>query len=64
MNVMAESNSLVMGVPNSMMNVDVPLIYTAGVSATNTVTVRVCNFSGLKQKVAATGSIRIDLWKH
>jgi hypothetical protein len=60
----ADGDTLAMGVPNSMMNVDVPLVYTAWVSAPDTVTVRVCNFSGAKQKVASTGSIRIDLWKH
>jgi hypothetical protein len=59
-----DGDPLALGVPNSMMNVDVPLVYTAWASSADTVTGRVCNFSGAKQKVTATGAIRIDVWKH
>jgi hypothetical protein len=60
----ADGDTIALGIPNSMMNVDVPLTYSSWVSAANFVTIRMCNFSGSKQKVAATGSIRIDVWKH
>ena len=41
------------------------ILYTAWVSAANTVTLRACNIDSLAaQKTAGTGSIRIDLWKH
>ncbi|MHB8654557.1 MAG: beta strand repeat-containing protein [Terriglobia bacterium] len=60
----ADGDTVALGVQNSMMNVDVPLVYTGWVSVANTITIRDCNFSGAKQKVAATGSIRIDLWRH
>jgi len=41
------------------------LIYTAWVSAADTITVQACNANANNpQKTAGTGSIRVDLWKH
>jgi hypothetical protein len=41
------------------------LIYTAWVSAANTVTIRACNVNPkTAQTTAGSGSIRVDLWKH
>jgi hypothetical protein len=45
------------------MSANVTVIYTAWVSAANTVTVQACDILGT-QKTAGTGSIRVDLWKH
>lgn len=59
----ADGDTIALGVPNERMSPNVPVIYTAWVSAANTVTVQACDILGT-QKTAGTGSIRVDLWKH
>jgi hypothetical protein len=60
----ADGDTIALGVPNERMMGGSNLIYTAWVSASGTVTVQVCNVAGGPQMIAASGSIRIDLWKH
>ena len=59
----ADGDTIALGVPYERMIVGATLIYSAWVSAPNTVTVQACDIIG-SQKTAGTGSIRIDLWKH
>jgi hypothetical protein len=61
----ADGDTIALGVPNERMTGGGSLIYTAWVSAADTVTVQACNANASSpQKTAGTGSIRIDLWKH
>ncbi len=59
----ADGDTIALGVPSERMSANATVIYTAWVSAANTVTVQACDILGT-QKTAGTGSIRIDLWKH
>lgn len=59
----ADGDTIALGVPSGRMTSNATVIYTAWVSAPNTVTVQACDILGT-QKTAGTGSIRIDLWKH
>ena len=59
----ADGDTIALGVPSERMIANATVIYTAWVSAPNTVTVQACDIIG-SQKTAGTGSIRIDLWKH
>lgn len=59
----ADGDTIALGVPNERMSANATVIYTAWVSAANTVTLQACDILGT-QKTAGTGSIRIDLWKH
>jgi hypothetical protein len=59
----ADGDTIALGVPNERMTGTGTVIYTAWVSAANTVTVKACDIIGT-QKTAGTGSIRLDLWKH
>ena len=58
-----DGDTIALGVPNERMSANATVMYTAWVSAANTVTVQACDIMGT-QKTAGTGSIRIDLWKH
>lgn len=58
-----DGDTIALGVPNSRMSGGGNLIYTAWISAANTVTVQACDQT-TAQTAAGTGSIRIDLWKH
>lgn len=60
----ADGDTIAMGVPNARMNLDVPLVYAAWVSAPDRVVIRACNFNDKPHRIAGTGAIRIDLWKH
>jgi uncharacterized repeat protein (TIGR03803 family) len=40
------------------------LVYTAWVSAADTITIQACNVGQTQQKNAGTGNIRVDVWKH
>jgi VCBS repeat protein/FG-GAP repeat protein len=61
----ADGDTIALGVPNARMTGGGNLIYTAWVSASNTVTVQGCNVNASSpQKTAGSGSIRVDLWKH
>lgn len=60
-----DGDTVALGVPNSRMTGGGTLLYTAWISAANTVTIRVCNIDpGVKQTVATSGSIRVDVWRH
>jgi FG-GAP-like repeat/FG-GAP repeat len=59
----ADGDTIALGVPNERITGTGTVIYTAWVSAANTVTVKACDIMGT-QKTAGTGSIRVDLWKH
>ena len=58
-----DGDTIALGVPNQRMTGGGTVIYSAWVSAPDTVTVQACDIIG-SQKAAGTGSIRIDLWKH
>ena len=61
----ADGDTIALGVPNARMAGGGNLIYTAWVSAADTITVQACNANANSpQKTAGTGSIRVDLWKH
>lgn len=59
----ADGDTIALGVPSERMTANATVIYTAWVSAANTVTVQAGDILAT-QKTAAAGSIRIDLWKH
>jgi hypothetical protein len=62
---LADGDTLALGVPSSRLTGGGVLQYFAWVSASNTVTLRVCNIApNSAQKTVATGSIRVDVWKH
>jgi hypothetical protein len=61
----ADGDTIALGVPNARMTGGGNLIYTAWVSAADTITVQACNANAnAPQKTAGAGSIRVDLWKH
>jgi hypothetical protein len=61
----ADGDTIALGVPNARMTGGGNLIYTAWVSAADTISVQACNANANSpQKTAGTGSIRVDLWKH
>lgn len=61
----ADGDTIAMGVPNAMMTVAGGPIYSAWVSAADTITIRECNLDpNINQKTGASGTIRVDLWKH
>ncbi|HEV2233805.1 MAG TPA: hypothetical protein VGV68_10425, partial [Terriglobia bacterium] len=61
----ADGDTIAMGVPNAMMTVAGVPIYSAWVSAADTITIRECNLDpNINQKTGASGTIRVDLWKH
>ena len=61
----SDGDSIVLGVPNAMMAIAGIPAYSAWVSSTNTVTIRACNLDpATNQKTGATGTIRVDVWKH
>jgi hypothetical protein len=60
-----DGNTIALGVPNARMNQGGHIVYSAWVSAANTVTVQACNIDSLnKQKAPGSGSIRLDLWMY
>ncbi len=72
----SDGDSLVLGVPDSLVNPTKTgagiLNYFAWISPTpgnpsiNTITIRVCNLNpnGPKMKAGVSGAIRVDIWKH
>ena len=60
----ADGDTLGLGVPNARMTGGGTLIYSAWVSAADTVTLQACNVSANPQKTAGSGAIRVDDWKH
>jgi len=61
----ADGDTLALGVPSSRLTGGGVLMYFAWVSANDVVSIRVCNIDpNSPQKSAATGNIRIDVWKH
>jgi hypothetical protein len=61
----SDGDTIALGVPNAMMNLGGHIVYTAWVSAANTVTIQACNINSFtKQSSAGTGSIRIDAWMY
>src|SRR5579863_4874192 len=52
----ADGDTIALGVPNERMSANTTMIYTAWISAANTVTVQACDLLGT-QKIAGTGSI-------
>lgn len=61
----ADGDTTALGVPYSRMTGGGSLIYTAWVSAADTITLQACNANANSpQKTAGSGAIRVDLWKH
>ena len=62
----ADGDTLALGVSNARMTgaSGVILNYSAWVSATDTISIQACNLGTSPQKVAGSGAIRVDLWKH
>jgi hypothetical protein len=60
----ADGDTIALGVPNERMLGGGILLFSAWVSATDTVTIQECNLSQSPQKTAGSGAIRLDLWKH
>jgi uncharacterized repeat protein (TIGR03803 family) len=58
----SDGNTVALGIPKERMTA-ADLIYTAWVSAANTVTIRACAFS-TKPTSAGSGAIRVDIWQH
>jgi hypothetical protein len=61
----SDGDTIALGVPNSRMNGS--LVYTAWVSAADTITIRLCAFppdQELLKTSSGLGAIRVDLWKH
>ena len=61
-----DGETIALGVPSTRMPPDANVIlnYSAWVIAADTVALRVCNLGTSPQKIAASGPIRIDVWKH
>jgi len=59
----SDGDTLSLGVKNSLVWAG-SLNYFSWVSATNTVTIRVCNIKGGSSNPQITGIIRVDIWKH
>jgi Kelch motif len=62
----SDGDTIALGVPNALVAGTAGdfLEYFAWVSAANTVSVRVCNLKGGSANNAASGTIRVDVWKH
>jgi hypothetical protein len=61
----ANGGTIALGVPTARMTGGGTLLYTAWVSAPNQVTLRACNIdSKAAQKIAGSGAIRVDIWRH
>jgi energy-converting hydrogenase Eha subunit A len=61
----SDGDTVALGIPNAMMTVTGTPNYVAWVSAANTITVRACNLNpNNNQKTGASGTIRVDVWKH
>jgi hypothetical protein len=64
-NGVSDGDSVSLTPPNSMMQVAGTELFTAWVSAPNVVQIRACNLDpNIAQKMAVSGIIRIDVWKH
>jgi len=60
-----DGDTVTLGVPNALMTAAGIPIYTAWVSAANTITIRACNLDpNVNQKTGVLGVIRVDVWKH
>jgi len=62
----SDGDTIALGVPNALVAGTAGdfLEYFAWVSAANTVSVRVCNLKGNSANNTASGTIRVDIWKH
>jgi len=58
----SDGNTVALGVPNERMT-GTDVIYTAWVSAANTITIRACVLAA-KPTTLGTGAIRVDVWQH
>jgi hypothetical protein len=60
----SNGDTTALGVPNAMMTAGT-IIYAAWASGTNVITIRACNVNpNGPATAAATGQLRVDLWKH
>lgn len=60
----SDGDTTALGVPNALMSAGM-IIYSAWVSAANTVTIRACNVNpNGPAAAAASGTVRVDIWKH
>jgi uncharacterized repeat protein (TIGR03803 family) len=59
----SDGDTTALGVANARM-AGGSLIYTAWVSAADTITIQACNVGQTQQKNPGTGNIRVDVWKH
>ena len=61
----SDGDTIALGVSNAMMTVAGIPNYFGWVSAANAVTIRACNLDpNVNQKTGASGTIRVDVWKH
>ncbi len=60
----SDGDTTALGIPNAMMAVG-NVIYSGWVNATNSVTIRACNVNpNGPATTAASGTVRVDIWKH
>src|SRR5579863_1668169 len=61
----SDGDTIAIGVPNAMMTLSNIMIYSAWVSAPNTISIRACNLDpNTSLKTGPSGTIRVDDWKH
>jgi hypothetical protein len=61
----SDSDTTALGVPDARMTGGGNIVYTAWVSAANTITLQACNpNANTPQKASGLGAIRVDAWKH
>lgn len=59
-----DGDTTALGLPNTRMTGGGSIVYTAWVSAADTITIQACNANASPQKTAGAGTIRLDIWKH
>ena len=60
----SDGDTAALGVPNALMSAGM-IIYSAWVSAVNTVTIRACDINpNGPATTAVSGTVRVDIWKH
>ena len=60
----SDGDTTALGLPSTRMTGGGSLNYSAWVSAADKIAIQVCNVSGMPQRTAAAGAIRVDVWKH